>query len=194
MRKLALFGLVWGLATGCPSSDDAEDDTGMSGSDSMSGTTSGSATGSATGSDSSAMSCPLDQPVDTTDGASDPLMETWGAPCSTDDDCVALLGEGAECADMAVIYELPGGYCTKPCSLPDTETTVQLDHPDCDPNGGVACVGQKPLFEQCILPCTDDQQCNRDGYYCDLMPMLGKETDPTFCLMPECCETSCSSG
>lgn len=188
MRKLAFAGLLAGLVAGCPGSDDADDETGMTMPTTMPTTSVEDDTGT---NETEALECPFDAPMDTTDGASDPLMQTWGAPCSTDADCVALIGEGAECMDMAVIYELPGGFCSKPCSLPDTSTTFVNDDPACDPNGGVTCVGQRPLFEYCALPCTDDAQCNRDGYYCRTMPAISNPGDPTFCLMPDCCEGSC---
>ncbi len=129
--------------------------------------------------------------IDTTDGATDPLMETWGASCTSNEECVALLGDGAICETVAVVYELPGGYCTKPCTLPDTNTRVVLDDPTCDPAGGVACIGQQPLFERCAKICTDDTQCNRAGYECRQMPVIAQEGDPSSCLMPDCCETEC---
>jgi len=128
-----------------------------------------------------------------TDGQTTDVMQTWGAPCETNDECVAILGEGAECKDMAVIYELPGGYCSKPCSLPDANTRVVEDAMDCDPAGGVACIGQMGFFENCAVLCTDDAQCSRDGYFCRQMPMISAEGDPKACLMPDCCEGSCSS-
>ncbi len=128
------------------------------------------------------------------DGQSNPLMETWGAPCETDADCVALIGDGAVCQDMAVIYELPGNYCTKPCTLPDGDTRAVPDAMECDPEGGVACIGQKGFFERCALLCTDDMQCNRDGYYCRRMPMIANEDDPKSCLMPDCCQDTCAGG
>ncbi|MCH9680430.1 MAG: hypothetical protein K0V04_03265 [Deltaproteobacteria bacterium] len=125
------------------------------------------------------------------DMASDPLMNTWGAPCSTDADCVALIGEGAVCDTLAVVYELPGGYCTKPCTLPDADTRFVLDDPVCDPNGGIACIGVMGQFERCGPPCLGDMQCNRDGYVCRLMPLIGVEGDPRMCLMPDCCLDGC---
>jgi hypothetical protein len=129
---------------------------------------------------------------DTTDGATDPLMGTWGARCSTHADCVALIGDpAAVCDTMAVIYELPGGYCTKPCTLPDLDTQFVLDAPDCDPDGGVACIGSKGTFERCGLVCTDDMQCNRDGYICRQMPLIAFPEDPRMCLMPDCCQDTC---
>lgn len=128
------------------------------------------------------------------DGATNNLMQTWGAPCSADAECVALLGDGAVCQDMAIIYELPGGYCTKPCSLPDSDTRAVPDAPDCDPAGGVACIGQMGFFERCALLCSDDMQCQRDGYFCRQLPMIANEGDPKSCLMPDCCESSCDNG
>jgi hypothetical protein len=184
MRKLAFAGFLIGLVPGCPGSDD--DDT------SSTNPTQVDDTGSAdTATGDSAGACYEDIPGETTDGASDPLMETWGAPCTTDAECVALIGEGAECQDMAVIYELPGGFCTKPCSLPDTSTTFVNDDPACDPDGGVTCVGQKPIYEYCAVICSDDAQCNRDGFFCRQMPVISGPDDPTFCLMDDCCENGC---
>jgi hypothetical protein len=182
MRKLAFAGLLLGLVTGCPGT---EDDDASSNADPTNSSV------ETTTEDTAAAMCPYDLPGDTTDGASDPIMNAWGAPCTTDAECVALIGEGAECLDMAVIYELPGGFCSKPCSLPDTSTTFVNDDPTCDPNGGVTCVGQKPLFEYCIVSCTDDLQCDREGYYCRQMPVISGAEDPTFCLMPDCCENGC---
>jgi len=130
---------------------------------------------------------------DTTDGATDPLMETWGAPCSTDQDCITLLGDDAAICDLeAVVYELPGGYCTKACELPDEMTQSVLDAADCDPAGGVACVGVKGTFERCIKTCTDDQQCERDGFICRQLPLIALPEDPRMCLMPDCCLDGCA--
>jgi hypothetical protein len=70
-------------------------------------------------------------------------------------------------------------------------TTVIADDPQCDPNGGVACVGQRPAYQRCARVCTDDQQCNRQGYVCRQMPSISVEGDPEFCLMPDCCLGSC---
>lgn len=120
-----------------------------------------------------------------------PLMNAWGAACEVDADCEALLGAGAVCDPMSVIYELPGNYCTKPCQLPDTSTTVVLDDPACDPAGGVHCVGQAPLYQRCVPACTEDAQCNRHGYLCRTMPSISQPQDPSFCLMPDCCQGSC---
>lgn len=129
---------------------------------------------------------------DTTDGASNPLMETWGARCSSNEHCVALLGDPAAiCDTVAVVYELPGGYCTKPCTLPDIDTQFVPDAPDCDPGGGVACIGSKNVFERCALTCTDDMQCNRDGYICRQLPLIAQPDDPRMCLMPDCCQDTC---
>lgn len=129
---------------------------------------------------------------ETTDGASNPLMLTWGAHCTSHAQCVALLDDpDAICETMAVIYELPGGYCTKPCTLPDATTQFVPDAPDCDAGGGVACIGSKNVFERCALPCTDDMQCNRDGYICRQLPLISQPDDPRMCLMPECCQDTC---
>jgi hypothetical protein len=123
------------------------------------------------------------------------IMDTWGAPCDSNDQCVALLGEGAICDDQAVIFELPGGFCTKPCTVgddpQDTDITFELDDLDCDPNGGIACVGANGIYSRCAPPCTGDEQCGREGYFCRQMPQIAAGADPTFCLMDECCENDC---
>jgi hypothetical protein len=189
MRKIAFAGLLFGLVTGCPG---PEDDDGVMSNPTQSSAAATTTEGTETAEDTAAGMCPYDVPGDTTDGASDPLMQTWGAPCSADAECVALIGEGAEClATAAGLYELPEGFCSKPCDLPDTMTTFVHDDPACDPNGGVTCVGQRPIFEYCAVPCSDDAQCNRDGYYCRRMPVISGPDDPTFCLMPDCCEGGC---
>jgi hypothetical protein len=136
--------------------------------------------------------CLDEVPSEGTDGQTEPLMERWGAACQTNEECVELLGAGAICESAAVIYELPGGYCTKPCDLGGTGVTVVPDHPDCDAEGGVDCVGQRPLFELCARPCDDSAQCDRTGYYCRQMPALAQPGDPSYCLMPDCCENTCA--
>lgn len=112
----------------------------------------------------------------------------WGSPCDSDADC-AHLGENAECfTDVLGVYELPGGACTVRCELPDSGTTVVLDDPTCDPNGGIACMGAKGIFSACLPPCTEDSQCGREGYGCIRMPTISAEGDATFCLMnPDAC-------
>ena len=177
MRPLLLLPLV--LLLGCPaetgededgSGDPATDDT-MTGAD-----------------DSAALGCAAEIEHDTTDGAMGDLQMTWGAACETDDDCVALLGADAVCLFEAVIYELPLGYCTKPCMLGDGERVLPND-PACDPAGGIDCIGQNLVgFQYCAPPCTDDGQCSRDGYTCRQMPMIAMAEDPSYCLMPDCCD------
>lgn len=137
------------------------------------------------------LGCAFPEVQDTTDGTQTPIMDAWSSACTTDAECVERIGEGAVCLFEAVIYELPGGFCTKPCTLPDTATRVVLDDPACDPNGGVACVGQNPTFMNCAIICTDDAQCNRDGYVCRQMPLIAEATDPSICLMPDCCQETC---
>jgi hypothetical protein len=126
------------------------------------------------------------------DGTTESVMSAWGAPCTQASDCTPLLGEGAECvSNILGVYDLPGGFCTKYCDLPDTSTTFIHDSPQCDPAGGVTCVGAKDLFSACIIPCQNDSQCGREGYACVTMPTLASEGDPTFCLMNkvDCCTT-----
>lgn len=186
---LALFAIA--CLSACPASDDTADSGAESGP-----TPTPTSDGMADASDSSegeASICPGMEIVgETTDGATDPLMETWGAACTTDQDCIDLIGDPeAICDTMAVVYELPGGYCTKPCTLPDAQTRFVENAPECDPNGGVGCFGVMGMFERCGLFCTDDTQCNRNGYICRQMPLIGQAEDPRSCLMPDCCQQSC---
>lgn len=128
-------------------------------------------------------------------GTEPSIMDEWGAPCTTDDECVPILGDGAVCVQNILnVYDLPGGFCTKYCELPDTNTSFVHDAPDCDPNGGVTCVGAKDLFTACIKPCSSDDQCGREGYGCRQMPTLAQAGDPEFCLMNvyDCCSTDLS--
>ena len=120
------------------------------------------------------------------------IMDVWGAPCTTDADCMPTLGADGVCVQNILgVYDLPGGFCSKYCDLPDSSTSFVHDHPMCDPAGGVTCVGAKDLFSACIIPCTSSNECGREGYGCRTMPTLAAEGDPTFCLMSttDCCTT-----
>lgn len=126
------------------------------------------------------------------DGVTASIMDAWGAPCMVDDDCVPLLGDGAVCVQNILgVYSLPGGYCSRECSLADTSVSFELDSADCDPNGGIACVGVEGAFTACAPPCDSHDQCGREGYGCRLMPNIAAEGDPNFCLMnaADCCTT-----
>jgi len=128
---------------------------------------------------------------DKTEGSGTNLMEKWGSPCSSNDDCVAIAGEGAECLDNILdIYVLPQGYCAKPCSLPDNDTQYVDNDPMCG-DEGMTCLGAVGFFETCALPCTSDDECQRDGFSCQLLPQIGAESDPKFCLMNYECTLSC---
>jgi hypothetical protein len=120
-------------------------------------------------------------------------MNTWGAACQDDVDCVALLGPGAVCMREAIVFELPYGYCSKPCTLPDPETTLVRNAADCDPEGGVMCVGLQGFFERCVPECTGNEVCGREGYFCRPMPYVAGEGDPEVCLVDDCCENGCSA-
>jgi hypothetical protein len=125
-------------------------------------------------------------------GSTPSIMDAWGAPCTSDDECVAILGTDGVCVENILgVYDLPGGFCSKYCDLPDSSTSFIHDAEQCDPNGGVTCVGAKDLFSACIIPCTDNNECGREGYGCRAMPTLASEGDPTFCLMStvDCCTT-----
>jgi hypothetical protein len=192
LRALPLALLALALPLAC-TTDDAEDATaGESGSHNDTSASSAASDETASSDDSAVLGCAAEITFDTTDGASNPIMQTWGAACTTNADCVALIGDpDAICDTMAVVYELPGGYCTKECSLPDLDTRAIPDAPDCDPNGGVTCLGVMGTFERCGVPCSDDMQCNRAGYECRQMPLISMPEDPNFCLMPDCCQESC---
>ncbi len=167
------------LAAGCPSDED--DSAGDEGANTQSNTTAVSTT---------------DEPATTAEGSSggggENLQSAWGAPCTEDSECVALLGEGGVCLGEAVIFELPGGYCSKTCTLPEG-SKYSIDDPQCDPDGGIDCIGQAPLFEVCAPPCTNSSQCGRDQYSCRNFPLIAAEGDPTYCLMPDCCQESCDA-
>jgi hypothetical protein len=171
------------LAVGCDSGDSSEADSGAS-SDT-------DASEDSSGGDNEALGCAAEIEHDTTDGATEDRQMTWGAPCTEDSECVALLGTGGVCLNQAVIYELPQGYCTKTCVLPP-DTQYSENDEQCDPNGGVDCIGEAPLLQVCAPQCTDDAQCTRDGYTCRNFPLIAMEGDPTYCLMPDCCEGSCA--
>jgi hypothetical protein len=202
LRLLLTPSLV--LLFACPSDDAGGNDTGNddgnnTGDNDASSTASGSETAgtapsdsSGGGDDSSMLECAADLPEDEQDGTVPGIMGEWGAACETDADCVAKVGEGGLCLKAAVIYELPLGYCSKACDLPDGFTGVVPDDPTCDAAGGVHCLGVDGTFEYCTVPCTENPQCERAGYFCRLMPQIAMETDPMFCLMPDCCDTDCS--
>ncbi len=126
------------------------------------------------------------------DGTTPSIMDDFGAPCMADADCEGVLGAGAICVtNILGVYDLPGGFCSRDCDLPDTMTTFEHDSAQCDPNGGVTCVGAQGLFTACIRECTSDSECGREGYGCRIMPTLAKQDDPKFCLMNtvDCCTT-----
>lgn len=192
LRAVPLALLACSLPFSCTTDDVADGTAGETGSQNDT-----SATADETAADDSAvLGCAAnvedEEDYDTTSGMNNPLMETWGAPCTTNEECVALIGDPAAiCDDAAVVYELPGGYCTKPCVLPDANTRAVADDPQCDPAGGVSCLGVMGTFERCAIPCTDDNQCNRPGYMCRQLPLISQDGDPSFCLMPDCCQDSC---
>lgn len=187
VAPLALFTLV--LGTAC-TSDDTADSGNQDGASSAPGD--GATADETANDDSSELGCAAGIENETSDGTTDPIQLTWGAACNTDQDCIDLIGDpDVICETEAVVYELPGGYCTKPCVLPDATTQWVDDDPTCSADGGVACVGLKGMFERCGLPCTDDQQCNREGYLCRPFPLIGMPDDPNMCLMPECCIDGC---
>jgi hypothetical protein len=119
-----------------------------------------------------------------TTGGDTNLMKKYGAPCTTDDDCIKLLGPGGLClTDILGVYNLPGGYCSTDCDFPDQQQTYIPMAPDC--KLGADCIGLMGFFEGCTFPCTDSSQCQRDGYECRQMPEISNPADPTYCLMTE---------
>ncbi|PCC72260.1 hypothetical protein SAMN02745121_01460 [Nannocystis exedens] len=120
-----------------------------------------------------------------TTGDPDPgLMGEWGHACQSDDECAAILGDKGVClTDILMLYSLPGGYCTKECTLPDAMTFYEPGDPACAPDA--MCIGASGYFEACAVECTDDSDCPREGYECRLMPQIGQPGDPMFCLMTD---------
>jgi len=115
----------------------------------------------------------------------DNLMEKYGAPCTVDADCQALIAPSATCVkDILGVYTLPGGYCSNPCAMPaDMDITYVKHHPDCF--FGVDCVGLDGYFEACAPTCTDNSQCPRADYECRQMPQISVMGDPKYCLMTD---------
>jgi len=130
---------------------------------------------------------PDTDPTATTTATTGPdagLMGQYGHACSTDADCIAVLGAGGKCLkDILMVYNLPGGYCSTDCDLPDQQQTYIPMATDC--KLGADCVGLMGFFEGCAFPCTDSSQCPRDGYECRVMPEISNQGDPTYCLMTE---------
>ena len=125
-------------------------------------------------------------------GEAEDIMGEYGAPCLQDSDCTPILGDDGVCVtNILGVYDLPGGFCSKYCELPDAGTSFEHNNVMCDPNGGVTCVGANGLFTACILECETSDQCGREGYGCRTMPTLAAEGDPKFCLMSptDCCTT-----
>ncbi len=197
MRSLPTFPLALALSLALPfalsSSGCAGDDSASTASDTQT-TNETNATGTASDSDSETGNVDVKTQLcgtgDKAEGSGANLMEKWGAPCTSNDDCVALAGEGAECLENILdIYLLPQGYCSKPCSLPNSDTQYVDNDPMC--GDGMTCLGAVGFFETCALPCTSDDECQRDGFSCQLLPQIGAEGDPKFCLMNYECTLSC---
>jgi hypothetical protein len=134
------------------------------------------------------------------ESAAEDLMTAWGAACDqnangiqdAEDDqfCRDLLGfDNAICvADILMIYTIPGGYCSRPCELPSKDVSFVEDAADCDPDGGVNCVGAMGIYTVCAPPCALDDSCSRQGYGCIPMPEISNTGDPQYCLMnPDAC-------
>ncbi|WP_434422888.1 hypothetical protein [Nannocystis pusilla] len=119
-----------------------------------------------------------------TTGEPDPgLMGEWGHACQSDDECSAILGDKGVClTNVLMLYALPGGYCTKECTLP-AMTAYDPGNPACAPDA--MCIGASGYFEACAVECTDDSDCPREGYECRLLPVIGQPGDPMFCLMTD---------
>lgn len=129
-----------------------------------------------------------DEPDPTTGGTTgtvdEGLMGKYGHACATDDDCMPFLGPTAVCQkEILGVYNLPGGYCTTYCHLPDQQTTYMKPPNDCTMDSD--CVGLMGFFEACAYECTDNAQCPREGYECRQMPTISNPEDPKYCLMTE---------
>jgi len=189
MRSLPLFALSFALSFAACTGDDAATGTDTVTTDPTAGSESDSDSDSDSGNETMLQLCGsgVEEPSTSTN-----LMEEWGAPCTKDDECIATLGAGAQCLDNILdIYLLPMGYCAKLCSLPDDSTLYVEDDPACSADGGVTCLGQRGFFEVCAVECTSDDECQRDGYTCQVLPALGSEGDPKYCLMAPNCTQAC---
>lgn len=184
MRTRTPFALTLALALVACSGDDA-----ASATDATTTTASTATTAGTDASESDSDTAAVDPACGSglvVKGEGEDKMAKWGAPCTKDEECVALIGEGALCyAAIVDVYKAPGGYCSKPCELMDADPLYVLDHPDCGP--GITCLGVNGIFTACLPECTSDAQCQRDGYSCHLLPQIGMENDPTFCLMMDSC-------
>jgi len=134
---------------------------------------------------------------DPTSGTPD-IQAAWGSACASDQECVDRLGfDNAICVQNILgVFDLPGGYCSRPCVLPDFETTNVPNDAQCDPAGGVSCIGLKDNFEACAIPCNTSDQCGREGYGCARMPIISSDADPSYCLMDAgaCCQAPETCG
>lgn len=190
MRSLAsLCALPFALAlalTGCSGDDSSSSDSETTMSSDSNGSTSNSTSDSDSDSDTGDAMTQLCGSGEKTEGSATNLMADWGAPCTSDQECVDLIGDGGTCLDNILdIYLLPMGYCAKLCALPDSDTMYVENDTVC--GDGRTCLGAKDFFEACAVPCTSDDECQRDGYTCQNLPQIGAEGDPKFCLMqPEC--------
>ncbi|MDC0666851.1 hypothetical protein [Nannocystis radixulma] len=141
-------------------------------------TTDGTETGTPTTTETGGVVC---EPAP--EGGVGGVMSEFGAPCTSDDECVAILGEGGVCLDNILgIYNLPCGYCSKLCELPPNTAYVP-DDMTC--GMGVTCIGADGYFEGCVIECQDNADCPREGYECRIMPTIGQPEDPKFCLMTD---------
>ncbi len=198
MRQIFVLGLALVLPALGACGDDGGGSTSDSGSTSSSTSTTNATPGTSTDassggstegtSDASASSTvsPTSDPTmgSTTNGGDEGVMGKFGHACASDADCVAVLGDGGVCLkDILMVYNLPGGYCSKICKLPDAMTAYVPDDPICGP--GVTCIGAMGYFEGCAVECADNSDCPRQGYECRIMPTIGMPGDPTFCLMTE---------
>ncbi|MCA9661385.1 MAG: hypothetical protein KC486_23800 [Myxococcales bacterium] len=188
MRSLAsicALPFALALALGGCSGDDSSSSASETSSDSN------SSTSNSGGSETGDVMTQLCGSGEKTEGSATNLMESWGAPCTTDQECVDLIGEGGTCLENILeIFVLPMGYCAKLCELPDSDTKYVENHPTC--GDGQICLGAKDFFEACAVPCESDDECQRDGYTCQILPMgVGVDGDPKFCLMADNCTKGC---
>ena len=120
----------------------------------------------------------------TTETVDEGLMGKYGHACESAADCKPFLGETGVCQkEILGVYNLPGGYCTTYCHLPDPQTTSMKPPNDCTMASD--CVGLMGFFEAFAYECTDNAQCPREGYECRQMPMISNPDDPKYCLMTE---------
>lgn len=114
-------------------------------------------------------------------------------PCEIDADCVALREDAVCVKEFAGgVFGVPGGICTAPCTLPSDANYV-LDSPECaglsSDGSPVDCIGVPGVESWCWTSCESSNECNREGFGCTNLPLIGLPSDPQYCIFEAdaCC-------